>query len=127
MEGLSNTLQFIQNNWSNIIVIFFILIIIITKVLNYFNLSNEGKVEIALNIVKNELLKLMCEAEVKWAKYKKSGELKKSYVISEIYDRYPVLSDYINQDELIEKITNMIDENMDKMNKIINNINNDTK
>ena len=72
-----------------------------------------------------ELLQLMSNAEITWSDYAKSGEIKKSEVISKIYSEFPILKEYINQDELIEIISKMIDDEMDNLNKAINGI--DTK
>ena len=122
MKGISNTLFFIQENWSNIIFIFSIILVCCDKVRDYVKLSKEDRVEATLVIIKEELLKLMSEAELDWKHIQKSGELKKSQVIKKIYEQFPNLNEYVDQDELIERISNMIDEGMEKMNAIINNI-----
>ena len=85
-------------------------------------LTKEQKVEAALKVVKAELLKLMSDAEIEWQDFNKSGEIKKSQVISEIYKKFPFLAEYISQDELIEKIGEMIEEQKAKMDEIINNV-----
>ena len=84
------------------------------------SLSEEEQIEATLKIVKEELLKLMSDAEVEWMNWKKTGALKKSQVIGKIYEQFPILKDYINQDELIEKISTMIDEEMLLLDDVIN-------
>jgi len=59
---------------------------------------------------------------LKWDNYKKAGELKKSAVIQKVYDQFPVLKTYKNQDELIKMIETMIDEQLVEVNRIINEI-----
>lgn len=112
----------LNSAWSIFIVILGIGIFAYSKITSYMKLSKEQKVEAALKVVKSELLKLMSDAEIEWQDFAKSGEIKKSQVITEIYNKFPFLADYISQDELIAKISEMIEEKMADMNKIINNI-----
>lgn len=125
MEGLMNTLKVINENWSNIVIIISTIIVLVNKVKKYFAMSKEERVESALKVVKTELLKIMSDAEVEWNEFEKSGELKKSQVIKSIYEQFPILNDYIDQDKLIEKINDMIEDQLKSVDKIINNINED--
>lgn len=122
MTGVKNFLEFINNNWTLIVIIFGLFLIVKNKVQAYMDLSEEEKVTLALNAIKNELLKYMSDAELYWDEYKKSGELKKAQVFKDIYNKYPFLATYWDQDYIINEITCMIDEEMDKMNEIINGI-----
>lgn len=121
MEAIKNTITLIQENWTNILIVISFVIVAAKKVIEYIKMSKEERVEAALKIIKSELLKIMADAEIEWEEYKKSGEIKKSQVITEIYNKFPFLKDYIDQDELIQRITEMIDEEKEKMDKIINN------
>lgn len=121
MEAIKNTITLIQENWTNILIVISFVIVAAKKVIEYIKMSKEERVEAALKIIKSELLKIMADAEIEWEEYKKSGEIKKSQVITEIYNKFPFLKDYIDQDELIKRITEMIDEEKEKMDKIINN------
>lgn len=122
MNGLSNTLEFIQENWSNILLIITAIVTVIYRVISFNKLSKQQKVEAILTIVKSELLKFMSEAEIDWKEYEKSGLLKKSDVITKIYDKFPLLKEYLDQDTLIQTISNMIDSGMTEMNKIVNGV-----
>ena len=113
---------FLDSAWSIFLVLLGIFIFLYNKITNYMKLTKEQKVEAALKVVKAELLKLMSDAEIEWQDFNKSGEIKKSQVISEIYKKFPFLAEYISQDELIEKIGEMIEEQKAKMDEIINNI-----
>ena len=115
-------ISFLDSAWSIFIVLLGIFIFLYSKITNYIKLSKEQKVEAALKVVKAELLKLMSDAEIEWQEFNKSGEIKKSQVISEIYKKFPFLAEYISQDELIEKIGEMIEEQKAKMDEIINNV-----
>ena len=113
---------FLDSAWSIFLVLLGIFIFLYNKITNYMKLTKEQKVEAALKVVKAELLKLMSDAEIEWQDFNKSGEIKKSQVISEIYKKFPFLAEYISQDELIEKIGEMIEEQKAKMDEIINNV-----
>ena len=113
---------FLDSAWSIFLVLLGIFIFLYNKITNYMKLTKEQKVEAALKVVKAELLKLMSDAEIEWRDFNKSGEIKKSQVISEIYKKFPFLAEYISQDELIEKIGEMIEEQKAKMDEIINNV-----
>ena len=115
-------ISFLDSAWSIFIVLLGIFIFLYSKITNYIKLSKEQKVEAALKVVKAELLKLMSDAEIEWQEFNKSGEIKKSQVISEIYKKFPFLAEYISQDELIAKIGEMIEEQKAKMDEIINNV-----
>jgi vancomycin resistance protein YoaR len=122
LTAVENFLKFINNNWTTIIIIIGLLIALYEKIMKYLKLSKQEKVETALKIVKEEMLKRMSDAELEWKGYKDSGQLKKSQVIAEIYQEHPELKKYVNQDELIKMIEQIIDDNMAEMNKVINNI-----
>ena len=113
---------FLDSAWSIFLVLLGIFIFLYNKITNYMKLTKEQKVEAALKVVKAELLKLMSDAEIEWQDFNKSGEIKKSQVISEIYKKFPFLAEYISQDELIEKIGELIEEQKAKMDEIINNV-----
>ncbi len=88
----------------------------------YMNMSKEDRLKAILTIVKKEVLELMCSAEEIYSEYEKSGKLKESNVISQIYKKFPVLSEFKNQDEIIDIISGFIKDEMDSMNKIVNKL-----
>lgn len=122
MNGINNTLNFIFENWSNLVFIAAFLFILINRVRSFFALSKEDQVEAALKVVRTQLLKFMSEAEINWKDFEKSGAIKKSEVITRIYQEFPILKEYVDQDTLIQTIVDMINEGMAEMNKIINGI-----
>jgi len=119
MKGIINLLSFINENWTSITVIIGLLIVLYVKLKNYLNLSREEKIKSALTIVKNELPKLMSDAEFQWIGYKQSGEIKKSQVLGKIFEKYPELRNIVDQDEIIEAISKMIDEVKPTIDRII--------
>ena len=93
MEGIKNTLIIIEENWTNILIVLSCLFAIYRKVKKYINMNNEEKEkekeelkEETLKIVKTVLLKLMSEAEIEWNDFEKSGSIKRSQVIKELYN-----------------------------------------
>lgn len=131
MEGIKNTLIIIEENWTNILIVLSCLFAIYRKVKKYINMNNEEKdkekeelKEETLKIVKTVLLKLMSEAEIEWNDFEKSGSIKRSQVIKELYNEFPILKEFTNQDKLLEIIDNMIKEEKSKMDDVINNITN---
>ena len=131
MEGIKNTLIIIEENWTNILIVLSCLFAIYRKVKKYVNMNNEEKdkekeeiKEETLKIVKTVLLKLMSEAEIEWNDFEKSGSIKRSQVIKELYNEFPILKEFTDQDKLLEIIDNMINEEKSKMDEVINNITN---
>lgn len=121
-SGVRVFLQAINDNWGTIIIIIGLVLLLIEKIKKYLKLSKEQKIEIALEGVKQEMLKLMSDAEIQWKDYKKSGQIKKSQVIKEIYTDFPELKRYMSEDELIEKIEKIIDDNMKELDIVINDM-----
>ena len=101
--------------------ILMVIIMAVTTVYRLRKMSKEERLEAILKIVKTQLLKFMGEAEVQWEAYKKSGALKKSQVIQKIYEQFPLLKEYIDQDTLIQKISDMIEDEMENLNKVLGN------
>ena len=82
-------------------------------------MNEEQRVQAALKVISEELMKMMVQAEIQWKDYKKSGELKRSQVIKDIYNQFPFLSRYMDQDKLVQTIYEMIDKQMDNMNELM--------
>lgn len=119
MEGIKNFLEFINNNWTLIITIIGLGLGIYTKIKNYLNLSKQEKINIAIEQIRKTMLDMVVEAEKEYGS--NTGKLKKSKVLNEIFDKYPVLKDYINQEDLEKQIDDIIDENLEKMKEMLEN------
>lgn len=130
LNGIQNTLQFINDNWTNIIVIIGLCIGIGKKAKDYFKKSNEEKIAIAKKQIQESVLKLVTDAEENYGEWKKAGSIKRSQVIEEIFLTYPILSKVTNQEDLIAWIDKIIDEALETMRDIIEkqvvNTDNDT-
>ena len=109
IDGLKNFLLFINENWTSILVIFGLILMLWKKIENYNKLSTEEKIAIAKRQIQERMLKLISDAEENYEDWAKAGEIKRAEVIARIYDEYPILSSVINQDELIAWIDEQID------------------
>lgn len=109
IDGLKNFLLFINENWTSILVIFGLILMLWKKIENYNKLSTEEKIAIAKRQIQERMLKLISDAEENYEDWAKAGEIKRAEVIARIYNEYPILSSVVNQDELIVWIDEQID------------------
>ena len=123
---MSNVLNFIKdvleaanNYWTLVVVIIGLSIALYEKIKKYLQTSKEEKIEMAKAALKENLLKYMADAEIEWSSYEKSGEIKRAQVISKIYEDYPILKEYLNQEELIKYIDSEIDKLKVTVDKVI--------
>ena len=123
---MSNVLNFIKdvleaanNYWTLVVVIIGLSIALYEKIKKYLQTSKEEKIEMAKTALKENLLKYMADAEIEWSNYEKSGEIKRAQVISKIYEDYPILKEYLNQEELIKYIDSEIDKLKVTVDKVI--------
>lgn len=64
LKGIQNFLQFINDNWTTIVVIISLIIAIGKKTYDYFSKSDEERVEVAKKQISEICLKLISDAEV---------------------------------------------------------------
>jgi len=119
LNGIKKFLEIINENWTLITVVIGLGILAYTRIKNYLSLSNEQKVNIALNQIRNIALKLVTDAEEEYEKWVKAGPIKRSEVIKQIYKDYPILSKVADQEALLEKLDMIIDDALDEMRRII--------
>lgn len=119
LNGIQNFLGFINNNWTSITIIIGLVIAIIGKVRNYLNKSKEEKIVVAKEQIREIALKLVSDAETDYTEWAKSGSIKRSQVIEQIFEKYSILSKVTNQEELIKWIDNVIDEALNTMTETI--------
>ena len=120
LKGIQNFLTLIYENWTTICVIIGLLIGIYEKVMTMFKRNEEHRLEIdkaevnrrletAKRFIKEGMLDMVTRAEDEYDTWKKSGEFKRSQVIKEVFDTYPILEMVTNQDEVISWIDEQID------------------
>lgn len=120
MKGIQNFLLFINENYVSILVCIGLIIGIIEKARAFFRKSKEERYEIAKQQIRETMLKKITNAENDFAEWEKSGSIKRSQVIDEIYAQYPILNKIANQDEVIAWIDNEIDNSLKTLRNVVN-------
>lgn len=119
LTGIKNFLELVNDNWTVIIVIIGLCIALYQKFYKYIKTSNDEKIEIAKSQIKEIILKLISDAEYEYSKWVSAGSIKRSQVIDELYEKYPILSKFSNQNELVAWIDKEIDNALDTLRKVI--------
>lgn len=115
LTGIQNVLEYINNNWTAIVVIIGLVIAVIRRIKNFFSNSKDEKISIAKQQINEIILKLITDAEIDYCIWTKAGAVKRSQVINQIFEMYPILSKVSNQEELIAWIDGMIDNALETM------------
>lgn len=118
LTSIQKLLQFVNDNWTTIIIIIGLALSLAVKIKNYVKLSEEEKINIAKQQVKETMLKLVTDAEEDYMEWVNAGSIKRSQVIEQIFAMYPVLSKVTNQEQLIVWIDEAIDEALKTMRDI---------
>lgn len=118
LNGVYNFLDFINNNWTMITAIFVLTIAIVKKAVDFFSKSQDEQIEIAKAQIREVMLRLVTEAERDYREWVKSGEIKRSQVIDQVFSMYPILSKIADQEEIVAWIDEAIDEALKTMRKI---------
>lgn len=119
MEGLQKFLQILNDNWTSILVCAGLIVGIVKKTQDYMSKSQGEKIELAKKQIQTTILKMISDAEVDWQEWSKAGSIKRSQVIKQIYDEYPILTKVVDQDALIKYIDEQIDGALDTLREIV--------
>lgn len=119
LKGIQNFLQFINENWTTIIVIISLLLMIVQKTKSYFSKTKEERIEIAKQQIQQICLKLISDAELDYGDWKKAGSLKRTQVIEKIYSDYPILAKATDQEALTKWLDKTIDNSLTELREII--------
>lgn len=119
LNGLKNFLQFINDNWTSIVVIVTLIAAIGQKIYRYLKLSKEEKIQVAKAQIEQIILKLITEAEVDYESWSKAGSIKRSQVIEQLFKEFPILSKVADQENLIQWIDEVIDKSLETLREII--------
>lgn len=118
LTGIQNFLLFINEHWTEIIVIIGLALVVYKRVKNYLSKTNEEKIEIAKKQIQETVLRLVTDAEVDYKEWVKAGAVKRAQVVEEIFLMYPILAKVTNQTELVAWIDEVIDEALETMREI---------
>lgn len=119
MQGLTNLVTIAQNVWAIVVAIAAIIYCIAMYIKRLKNLSDSDKFWVAVSCMKAEILSLMSAAEIDWKDFPKAGQIKRSQVISEIFQRYPILRERVSEEDIEKLIDMAINEMMDELNEVI--------
>ena len=119
INGLQNFLEFVNNNWTSILVIIGLIIGLYKKIESYWKLSTDQKIVIAKHEIEEAMLKMITDSELEYETWKESGEIKRSQVIKQIYAEYPILEKVADQDAIIAWIDTQIDNSLVTLRKVI--------
>lgn len=119
MNGLQHFLQLLHENWTTILVCAGLIVGIIQKTRSYFSKSNNEKISLAKEQLSRTILKMISDAEIDWKEWSSAGSIKRSQVIKQIYEEYPILSKVLEQDELVKWIDEQIDSALDTLRDVI--------
>lgn len=121
LDGVKNFLEFVNENWTTIVVIIGLIIAIAKKGVAFFSKSDEEKIAIAKKQIQETMLKLITDAEENYNEWKQAGSIKRAEVIDELFANYPILSKVTNQEDLIKWIDDVIDESLITLREIVEN------
>lgn len=119
LTGINRFLGFINDNWTSILVMIGLIIAIVKKVVDYVHLDRDEKIAVAKTYIKEGMLKMITDAEMDYENWNSCGSIKRSQVISKIYEDYPILEKVANQDALIAWIDEQIDSSLVVLRKVI--------
>lgn len=119
LDGLKNFLHIIEANWTSILVCIGIIIGLVQRARVFFKKSKEERIEIAKKQVRQTILEMVTKAEKDFADWNNAGEIKRSQVIKEIYDQYPILTEIIDQETVVAWIDEEINNSLKTLRAVV--------
>lgn len=119
LDGIKNFLILVNEHWTEIIVVAGLALAVWKKASTYLKKSDDEKIKIAKEQIRETMLKLVTEAELDYNNWVKAGAVKRAQVVEIIFQKYPVLNRVTDQESLIKWIDEMIDEALKEMRSII--------
>jgi len=121
LNGINKFLTFINNNWASIVVLIGLLVGLYIKIKNFVSKSEEERIEFVKIQIKEGMLKMITDAEINFESWNKAGSIKRSQVIKQIYDQYPILSKIVDQEAFIQWVDTEINNSLKTLREIVNN------
>ena len=119
LTGINNALMLINDHWTEITILIGLALLLYKKIRAYLTKSKEEKMEIALKQAREIILDRVTAAEIDYADWKKAGAIKRAQVLDEIFAAYPILGKITNQEEVIKKLDEYIDEALETLREVI--------
>lgn len=125
MQGLTNFISFIGDNYISIILVIAILLGTYKKVKDFFQQSKEDQLkqlyeqsDKVISLIQEGILDMVTSAEKKYGS--KTGRIKKSAVYNMIVEKYPDIVTYLKENVLTEDyIDSCIEQGVNLMNEMI--------
>jgi len=119
LNGINQFLSFVNNNWTSIMVLLGLVVSLYIKIKNYLSKSQEERIEIAKVQIKESMLKMITDAEINFESWNEAGSIKRSQVIKQIYDQYPIVSKIVDQKSFIDWVDTEINNSLKTLRKIV--------
>lgn len=119
LTGIKKFLEIIDSNWTTILVIIGLALGIWRKAQDFFAKTTDKKIDIAKTQITETMLKMITDAEINFENWNQAGSIKRSQVIKEIFEQYPILSKVANQEEIISWIDTEINNSLKTLRKVI--------
>lgn len=119
LDGIKNFLMFVNEHWTEIVVIAGLGLAIWKKEEAYLKKTDEEKIQIAKDQLKETILKFVTQAEEDYDDWVKAGAVKRAQVIDVIFQKYPILNRVTDQESLIKEIDGLIDTALDELREIL--------
>ena len=119
LTGINNVLMLINDHWTEITILIGLALLLYKKIRAYLANSKEEKMEIAMKQAREIILDRVTAAEIDYANWKKAGAIKRAQVLDEIFAAYPILGKITNQEEVIKKLDEYIDEALETLREVI--------
>lgn len=116
MKSVENILNFINENWTFIVILISLGVKLYCSVTDFLKKSKKEQQEAAWAELSNIMLSLVSNAEQEWGS--KTGEIKRAEVIKQVFEKYPVLSTLSTENDVLERIDIMIDDALMQMRDI---------
>lgn len=115
MQNFINFLNFLNDNWTSLLIIIGLLIGLYQKIKAFLNEKKDVQIKTVKTIIKEVILDLVAKAEKDYAENKGAGTIKRSQVIKQLYDDYPILSKISDQEEVLKLIDTEIDNALENI------------
>ena len=119
MIAIENFLNYLSDNWLTLLVCIGLTFTLVKMITRYLSLDTNERIGIAKKQIKEAMLKLITEAEIDFEEWNKSGSIKRSKVIADIYEKYPILSKAASQEAVIAFIDGEINSSLKTLREIL--------
>lgn len=121
MSGLKNFLNAIYENWTAIMVAVGTIVVMVNRMKRLFSKDEKERLDLAKREIKETILHMVTKAEIDYKQWAKSGSIKRAQVIRTLFEDYPILSTFIEKEDIIKWIDETIDESLKTLRKIVGN------